>query len=63
MPIRYFVINTKTKTMHIHGCCQQTKVRNIPIRLFDSPEELEAYAGRKLILCENCRKKINGQTK
>jgi len=45
--------------MHVYGCCQQTKVRNIPIRLFDTPEELENYAGRKLTLCENCRKKLN----
>jgi hypothetical protein len=53
------VINAKTSTMHIYGCCQQTKVRNFPIRLFDTIEELETYAGRKLTLCENCRKKIN----
>lgn len=59
MPIRYFVINAKTNIMHIYGCCQQTKVRNVPIRLFDTPQELEAYAGRKLTLCENCRKKLN----
>jgi hypothetical protein len=59
LPIRYFVINAKTSTMHIYGCCQQTKVRNVPIRLFDTIEELETYAGRKLTLCENCRKKIN----
>ena len=59
MPIRYFVINSKTKTMHVYGCCQQTKVRKIPIRLFDTPEELEAYAGRPLELCANCRKKLN----
>lgn len=59
MPTRYFVINAKTTTMHIYGGCQQTKVRNIPIRLFDTPEELEVYAGRKLKLCENCRKKFN----
>lgn len=58
MPTRYFVINAKTTTMHIYGGCQQTKVRNIPIRLFDTPEELEAYAGRKLKLCENCRKNL-----
>ena len=57
MPIRYFVINSKTDTMHIYGNCQHTKVRKIPIRLFDTPEELEAYAGRKLRLCESCRKK------
>ena len=57
MSIRYFVINSKTNTMHIYGCCQQTKVRPVPIRLFDSPQELEVYAGRKLRLCENCRKK------
>lgn len=56
MPIRYFIINSKTTTMHIYGGCQQTKARNIPIRLFDTPEELEVYAGRKLKLCENCRK-------
>jgi len=59
MPIRYFVINGKTDIMHIYGSCQQTKVRKIPIRLFDTPQELEAYAGRKLTLCENCRKKLN----
>ena len=59
MPIRYFVVNSKTTTMHIYGCCQQTKVRKVPIRLFDTPEELEVYAGRKLSLCENCRKKQN----
>ena len=58
MPIRYFVINAKTSTMHIYGYCQQTNVRNVPIRLFDTIEELETYAGRKLTLCENCRKKI-----
>ena len=58
MPIRYFVINAKTSTMHIYGYCQQTKVRNVPIRLFDTIEELETYAGRKLTLCENCRKRI-----
>ena len=59
MPIRYFVINSKTTTMHIYGGCQQTKVRNVPIRLFDTTQELENYAGRKLRLCENCRKKLN----
>ena len=58
MPIRYFVINSKTNTMHIYGCCQQTKVRSIPIRLFDTPQEQEAYAGRPLRLCANCRKKL-----
>lgn len=59
MPTRYFVVNSKTTIMHIYGCCQQTKVRKVPIRLFDTPEELEAYAGRKLCLCENCQKKLN----
>ena len=55
-PIRYFVINKKTPTMHVYGYCQQTKPRNIPIRLFDSQQELEAYAGRKLTLCRRCEK-------
>ena len=58
MPIRYFVLNTKTNTMHIHGYCQHTKVRNIPIRLFDTPQELEIYAGRKLRLCKECQKTL-----
>lgn len=53
-PIRYFVINNKTKVMHIFGFCQQTKERSIPIRLFDSKEELEEYAGRSLRLCRTC---------
>ena len=56
MPVRYFVLNAKTNTMHIYGYCQHTKVRKIPIRLFDSPQELEAYAGPKLILCKECQK-------
>ena len=56
MPIRYFVVNSKTGTMHIHGYCQQTKVRNVPIRLFDTPQELETYAGRSLRLCKDCYK-------
>jgi len=56
LPIRYFVVNKQTDTMHIFGFCQQTKPRKVPIRLFDSAEELEAYAGRPLRLCENCRK-------
>ena len=58
MPIRYFVLNGKTDTMHIYGHCQHTKVRNIPIRLFDTPEELENYAGRKLRLCKECQKAL-----
>lgn len=58
LPIRYFVVNAKTNTMHIYGCCQQTKARKVPIRLFDTTGELEVYAGRKLTLCENCRKRI-----
>ena len=61
MPIRYFVINNKTDIMHIYGGCQQTKVRKIPIRLFDTPQELESYAGRPLRLCENCQKKLSEQ--
>mgnify|MGYP003326088740 CR=1 FL=1 len=57
MPVRYFVVNRKTTVMPIYGCCQQTKVRKIPIRLFDTPQEVEAYVGRSLNLCENCRKR------
>ena len=58
LPIRYFVLNAKTNTMHIYGYCQHTKVRSIPIRLFDTPEELECYAGRKLTLCKDCQKAL-----
>ena len=58
-PIRYFVINEKTNIMHIYGCCQQTKPRRIPIRLFDTRQELEAYAGRPLQLCKACVKAEN----
>ena len=59
MPTRYFAVNQKTDIMHTYGCCQQTKVRKIPIRLFDSPQELEAYTGKKMTLCVNCQKYIN----
>lgn len=58
MPIRYFVINGKTRIMHIYGYCQQTKVRNVPIRLFDTQQELERYAGRPLSLCKDCQKAL-----
>lgn len=58
MPIRYFVINGKTRIMHIYGYCQQTKVRNVPIRLFDTQQELEHYAGRPLSLCKDCQKAL-----
>lgn len=56
IPVRYFIINEKTEIMHVFGLCPHTKPRSIPIRLFDSREELEAYAGRKLRLCRQCRK-------
>lgn len=59
MPIRYFIINANTNTMHIHGLCQHTKPRKVPIRLFDDPKELETYAGRKLRLCKVCEKEQN----
>ena len=58
MQNRYFIINTKTEVMHIFGCCEHTKPRKVPIRLFESREELEAYAGRKLRLCKTCQKEL-----
>ena len=62
MPIRYFIINTKTNVMHIYGFCQQTKPRSVPIRLFDTHEELEVYAGRPLKLCSTCRRQLKTKT-
>lgn len=59
MPIRYFILNDKTHIMHIHGLCQQTKPRSVPIRLFDTQMELETYAGRPLQLCKACQKSLN----
>ena len=58
VPIRYFVINKKTQIMHVYGFCQQTKPRNIPIRLFDTEAELREYAGRELTMCQACRKEL-----
>ncbi len=57
-PIRYFLVNRKTSTMHIFGFCPQTKPRTVPIRLFDSRQELEAHAGRPLHLCIHCRRAL-----
>lgn len=57
-PVRYFIINAKTDIMHIHGYCQQTKSRTVPIRLFDTVQELESYAGRPLVLCKACQKTV-----
>lgn len=54
-PIRFFVVNNQTSVMHIHGLCRQTKNRNIPIRLFDTQQELMDYTGRKLRLCRDCQ--------
>lgn len=56
MQIRYFIINAKTDVMHIHGLCEHTKPRKIPIRLFENQSDLEDYAGRKLRLCRTCQK-------
>ncbi len=53
-PIRYFVVNDKTQIMHILGLCPQTKNRDVPIRLFDSPQQLQEYAGRELNMCSIC---------
>ena len=58
MRIRYFIINAKTDIMHIQGFCEHTKPRKIPIRLFESREELETYAGRELRLCKACEKQL-----
>lgn len=58
MHIRYFIINASTDTMHIHGLCQHTKPRKVPIRLFEDPQKLEVYAGRKLRLCQICAKEL-----
>ena len=58
MQMRYFIIHTKTDVMHIHGFCEHTKPRKVPIRLFDSQAELEAYVGRKLRLCKSCQRGI-----
>lgn len=57
-PLRYFVINPTTEIMHIFGFCQHTKPRAVPIRLFESREELTAYAGRPLRLCASCSKEL-----
>ena len=57
-PVRYFVVNATTSTMHIYGRCQHTKPRSVPIRLFDTVRELEAYTGRTLTLCKACQKII-----
>lgn len=56
LPIRYFIINGQTDVMHIHGFCQQTKPRKVPIRLFDTVQELTQYAGRPLRMCVACQK-------
>ncbi len=59
MQIRYFIINSKTDIMHIHGFCEHTKPRKIPIRLFEDVSMLEDYANRKLQLCKICEKELS----
>ena len=58
MQIRYFIINSKTDIMHIHGFCEHTKPRKVPIRLFEDVSALEDYADRKLRLCRICEKEL-----
>ena len=58
MQLRYFIINSNTCIMHIQGLCEHTKARSYPIRLFESKEELESYAGRNLRLCKVCQKAL-----
>ena len=58
-PIRYFVVNEKTDIMHAFGLCRQTKKRSVPIRLFDTPEELCAYSDRPLRMCNSCQRELN----
>ena len=55
---KYFVVGPRSNTMHIYGCCRQTKPRSVPIRLFDTKEELIAYAGRPLTMCKACQKRF-----
>jgi hypothetical protein len=57
-PIRYFVVNEKTNVMHVFGLCRQTKMRSIPIRLFENPEELCIHVGRPLRLCRSCQAEL-----
>lgn len=59
MQLRYYVINEHTNIMHIHGFCEHTKPRAVPIRLFEDVSDLENYAGRKLRLCKVCQKEFN----
>ena len=54
--VKYFVLGPRSNSIHIYGCCRQTRARSVPIRLFDSPEEVMAYAGRPLQLCKQCQK-------
>ena len=56
MLTKYFVVGPRSDVMHIYGCCRQTKPRAVPIRLFDTKEELLEYAGRPLGMCKCCRK-------
>ena len=58
IPIRYFVVNEKSTVMHAFGLCRHTKKRSVPIRLFDTPQELESYAGRSLRMCRACQAEL-----
>lgn len=61
--IKYFVVGPRSETMHIYGCCRQTRPRSVPIRLFDTQQELIDYAGRPLTLCKHCQNALERETK
>ena len=55
---KFFVVGPRSNKVHIYGCCRHTKPRAVPIRLFDTIEEVIAYAGRPLELCKHCENAI-----
>ena len=62
LTLRYFIINKNTTVMHIYGMCQQTKPRNVAIRLFEKESDLIEYAGRPLRLCQSCQQSLKNKT-
>ncbi len=50
-----YYLNKLSKTLHITGCCKNSKGNTSNILLFSTEDEVLAHAGLTFRWCEECR--------
>ena len=51
----YYNENDASRTLHLFGCCTNSRYINAPnIKFFDTENEVLAYAGLSFKWCEKC---------